>query len=101
MTDGPLSAYRALRDANDIQEDPLQAAAAETLQRLHDVLKGYRPEPVPAGWKARLGFGGKPKPAPRGLYIFGPAGRGKSMLMDLFFDSPMSIVSAAFISTSL
>jgi cell division protein ZapE len=87
MTDGPLSAYRALRDANDIQEDPLQAAAAETLQGLHDVLKGYRPEPVPAGWKARLGFGGKPKPAPRGLYIYGPAGRGKSMLMDLFFDS--------------
>ncbi|MBC8451791.1 MAG: cell division protein ZapE [Rhodospirillaceae bacterium] len=87
MTDGPLSAYRALRDADEIQEDPLQAAAAETLQRLHDALKGYRPEAVSTGWKARLGFGGKPKPAPRGLYIFGPAGRGKSMLMDLFFDS--------------
>jgi cell division protein ZapE len=87
MTDGPLLAYRALRDANDIQEDPLQAAVAETLQRLHNVLKGYQPDAIPTGWKARLGFKGKRKPAPPGLYIFGRAGRGKSMLMDLFFDS--------------
>jgi cell division protein ZapE len=87
MTNGPLSAYRALRDADYLQEDPLQAAAAETLQRLHNVLKGYRLDAIPTGWKGRLGFGRKPKLAPRGFYIFGPAGRGKSMLMDLFFDN--------------
>ena len=87
MTDGPLLAYRALRESNAIQEDPLQAAATKTLQHLHNMLKGYRPDAIPTGWKARLGFLGKRKPAPPGLYIFGPAGRGKSMLMDLFFDN--------------
>jgi cell division protein ZapE len=40
-----------------------------------------------AGFWARLGFGGRAKPptGPHGLYIWGPVGRGKSMLMDLFF----------------
>lgn len=87
MSDGPLSAYRAMRDANEIQEDELQAAAAETLQTLHSNLLGYTPGTGKSGWTALLGLSRKPEPAPRGLYIFGPAGRGKSMLMDLFFDN--------------
>ena len=90
MTDGPLSAYRTLRENGEIQEDRLQAAAAETLQRLHDDLKGYVPSAGASGWRASLVFWGSAKPAPRGLYIFGPAGRGKSMLMDLFFEGAPS-----------
>ena len=90
MTDGPLSAYRTLRENGEIQEDRLQAGAAETLQRLHDDLKGYVPSAGAPGWRASLGFWGSAKPAPRGLYIFGPAGRGKSMLMDLFFEGAPS-----------
>lgn len=86
MTDGPLTAYRALRDADEIQEDPLQAAAAEKLQEVHDALRKYQPGDGNGGWLSRLGFGGASTITPRGLYIFGPAGRGKSMLMDLFFD---------------
>ena len=90
MTDGPLSAYRTLRENGEIQEDRLQAGAAETLQRLHDDLKGYVPSAGAPRWRASLGFWGSAKPAPRGLYIFGPAGRGKSMLMDLFFEGAPS-----------
>ncbi len=90
MTDGPISAYRTQLEKGEIQEDPLQAGAAETLQRLHDDLKRYVPSAGASGWRARLGFGGSAKPMPRGLYIFGPAGRGKSMLMDLFFEGAPS-----------
>ena len=90
MTDGPISAYRTLLENGEIQEDPLQAGAAETLQRLHDDLKIYVPSAGASGWRARLGFGRSAKPVPRGLYIFGPAGRGKSMLMDLFFEGAPS-----------
>ena len=87
MIDGPLSAYRALHQAGDIKSDPAQERAAEKLQLLHDELDDYRPYKAAQGWVARLGFGRQPSPPPCGLYIHGPVGRGKSMLMDLFFDS--------------
>lgn len=86
MADGPISAYRALRQSGEIKPDPAQEYAARELQRLHDVLNGYEPAGAASGWAIRLGFSRRPEP-PRGLYIHGPVGRGKSMLMDLFFES--------------
>jgi|HubBroStandDraft_1064217.scaffolds.fasta_scaffold00053_9 cell division protein ZapE len=84
---GPMPAYRARRAAGLLKPDPMQELAAEKLQMLHRALLGYRPQPVQphAGWLAKLGLA-PPGPAiPRGLYLFGGVGRGKSMLMDLFF----------------
>jgi len=75
-----IDAYAALVSSGAIEHDPAQEAAADQLQMLHDALKGYQP-----GRKRGLfGLGGKVE-APRGLYIHGGVGRGKSMLMDLFF----------------
>ncbi len=84
---GPLPAYRAMLAAGELSHDDAQAATAERLHRLWTELVGYDPKPAPpAGRFARL-IGRKPeaKPAPRGLYMVGEVGRGKSMLMDLFF----------------
>ena len=39
------------------------------------------------GWRARFGLTRRPDPAPQGLYIYGDVGRGKSMLMDLFYET--------------
>ena len=80
----PLSErYRALIDRGRIEFDPAQGALIEKLDALSMRLRGYRAE-AKAGAFSRL-FGAKPAEPPRGLYIHGPVGRGKTMLMDLFF----------------
>ncbi len=88
MTDGPLFAYRAQCRAGSLTSDPGQALVAEKLQSLHRAVQDYRPASGTAGWRERFGLGRRERePAPQGLYIFGPVGRGKSMLMDMFFDT--------------
>jgi cell division protein ZapE len=74
--------YRARRADGELNPDPSQDAAIGRLGRLAAELVDYRP--APSGWRARLGLGSAVAP-PRGLYLFGPVGRGKSLLMDIFF----------------
>ncbi len=89
---GPLPAYRAMLDAGALHTDPAQALAAERLQRLWSSLRGYDPKLLePPGLLSRL-FRRKladdiPEHQPHGLYLVGEVGRGKSMLMDLFFET--------------
>ena len=85
MPDGPLSYYRARLQAGEIRSDPAQELAAEKLESLHHALKGYLPQSGRAGWKERFGLAKRRIEPPQGLYIFGGVGRGKSMLMDIFF----------------
>lgn len=77
----PLAAYRAAVEAGQLKSDPAQAESVARLDALAHQLADY------ASGRSRgfLGFARK-KPVPRGLYIWGPVGRGKSMLMDLFFE---------------
>jgi cell division protein ZapE len=89
---GPLPAYRVLVLAGELAPDPSQALAAERLQALWVRLRGYDPPPRPAnghGLLARLLHlrpqDDAPEPGANGLYLVGEVGRGKSMLMDLFF----------------
>ncbi|HTQ33483.1 MAG TPA: cell division protein ZapE [Stellaceae bacterium] len=89
---GPLSLYRKRCAAGEIRSDAAQARAAERLDRLYRELASWAPAPPSwRGWLVRLSLGEPPRPPPRGLYLWGPVGRGKSMLMDLFFASaPLS-----------
>jgi len=88
----PMVVYRALRQRGLLQPDPAQQLAIERLQSLYRALLHYRPETGLRGWLARFGLaenGGSHVPV--GLYLCGPVGRGKSMLMDLFFRSVPSL----------
>lgn len=85
MTEGPLPLYRARVREGALLPDSDQELAAEKLQSLHNALRGYRPNQGAGGWRARLGLARRAEPAPQGLYLYGGVGRGKSMLMDLFF----------------
>jgi cell division protein ZapE len=71
-----LAAYSARLAAGELAPDPQQARAAERLEALAEQLSRWKPD-------AWLGGGARP----RGLYLWGPVGRGKSMLMDLFFEA--------------
>jgi len=73
-----LKDYRDAVAAGELKPDAAQEAAARRLQLLADALKRYR--------RGRFSLFGSSTP-PRGLYIWGDVGRGKSMLMDLFFAS--------------
>lgn len=84
---GPLARYERWLAAGELRPDSVQRAAAERLDALHSALHGYGcEERRRRGWLARLLRSAPPAP-PRGLYIHGGVGRGKSMLMDLFFDA--------------
>ena len=78
---GPHALYRERCAVGTIRPDPAQARAIERLEALHRALANHAP--APRSWLARL-VGGSIA-APKGLYLWGPVGRGKSMLMDLFF----------------
>ena len=84
---GPLIAgrYRALVSSHGFEFDPAQAKLADRLDALAARLKGYRAEAKPSAF-ARLMRLHAAEP-PRGLYIHGPVGGGKTMLMDMVFDT--------------
>jgi cell division protein ZapE len=85
MKRGPLARYEAMVAEGRIEADPAQAALALRFDRLARALDGYRPGRR-ANALQRL-IGARAPAPPRGLYLHGPVGRGKTLLMDLFFDA--------------
>lgn len=87
---GPLVEYRERIASGELRHDPAQALAVEKLQSLHKALMEYEPRSGPVGWKERFGLERRREDPPQGVYFYGGVGRGKSMLMDMFFeDAPI------------
>ncbi|KAI5916052.1 cell division protein ZapE [Thauera sp. 2A1] len=79
---GMLDAYDALLKARGYKSDPAQRAAAQRLQKLYTELLAFKAARSSALRKLFT------RPAmPRSVYFWGGVGRGKSFLMDCFFDS--------------
>ncbi|QID17741.1 cell division protein ZapE [Nitrogeniibacter mangrovi] len=79
---GMIDAYKATLAERGYSPDPAQEAAVKRLQRLYSDLLGFK--------VARQSFLKKYvfKPQqPRSVYFWGGVGRGKSFLMDCFFES--------------
>jgi cell division protein ZapE len=76
---GPFHRYAALVEAGALADDPAQRSAAARLQALSVALAALERPRLPL-FRAR-------RPAPRGLYLWGGVGRGKSLLMDIFFNN--------------
>ena len=82
----PRIKYEELIAEGLITADPVQATAIGALEKLGDILDAYSAQMGKQGWAARLGFGAQKRQPPMGLYIWGGVGRGKSMIMDLFYE---------------
>ncbi|SDI41529.1 cell division protein ZapE [Ferrimonas sediminum] len=83
----PLQLYQADLSRPDFHPDPAQRHAVEQLQQLYDALLAR--DQFEPGLLGKLGgWLGKPAPQPavRGLYFWGGVGRGKTYLVDTFFE---------------
>ena len=109
---GPLDEYDSRVSAAQLRDDEHQRYIVQTLQDLHDMMLGYKApkvihpsieslkprkrslfaslfHPRPRQRRTQL-----PPKLPQGLYMYGDVGSGKTMLMDMFYDTlPHNITS--------
>ena len=86
MRETVLRRYESLAREGELQPDDVQRALARGLDDISEALRerGAKSKKSALGWL--LARGAKPAPV-RGLYIWGAVGRGKTLLMDLFFET--------------
>ncbi|KAJ8602274.1 hypothetical protein CTAYLR_003676 [Chrysophaeum taylorii] len=96
----PLGAYERLVAQRELRRDPVQYGVMHEFERLHQELLTYEPpppvrNPLSGGWLSsfaeRVGLGTRREDAysyvPRGVYVWGGVGSGKTRMMDVFFDA--------------
>jgi len=85
MPNTPLSRYKQDLESPEFEADAAQQLAVENLQRLYDELLS-QPD-VKKSFLEKLGIGtSKIKVPIQGLYFWGGVGRGKTYLVDTFYD---------------
>ncbi|WLD57136.1 cell division protein ZapE [Salinispirillum sp. LH 10-3-1] len=82
----PLARYQANIQQGIIQHDPVQELAVKRLDELYIQILAYDRALTSVSGRFRKALGRRPK-APRGLYFWGGVGRGKTFIMDTFYDA--------------
>ncbi|XP_061398742.1 putative ATPase N2B [Musca vetustissima] len=101
----PMTAYEQRIESKKLLPDKVQKATTQDLENLYHAIKNYTPTPVKTQTSGGGGLFGRflkkeqaaPKiellneTAPKGLYIYGSVGGGKTTLMDMFYDCCVDI----------
>uniref|UniRef100_A0A0C9RST8 N2B_0 protein n=1 Tax=Fopius arisanus TaxID=64838 RepID=A0A0C9RST8_9HYME len=82
---GPIEVLRNRIAKGELVEDDYQMKITENLQTVFERVHKYEPE-KPGFFSKFIGKGKRRKKPPKGLYLYGAVGGGKTMLMDLFYD---------------
>ncbi|UOM33436.1 cell division protein ZapE [Acuticoccus sp. I52.16.1] len=87
MSNSVTKRYEALVAAGEVQHDPAQLAVAAALDDVaSDLTAQVAADERGVGGFFRRRLGRTPR-AVKGLYVWGEVGRGKTMLMDLFYET--------------
>jgi len=83
LNSGPVSILKQKIARGELMNDTYQTKVAQTLQQIYQEVQDYNPQQLNLLEKW---FYNKRRDAPKGLYIYGAVGGGKTMLMDLFYN---------------
>lgn len=86
MHQAPVERYHTDLNQRGFQHDPAQFAAVTELNDLYMTLRDTKPENSLL-WQIKNWFGLAKREPVQGLYMWGGVGRGKTYLMDLFYDA--------------
>ncbi|MBV9220886.1 MAG: AFG1 family ATPase [Methylobacteriaceae bacterium] len=86
MSSAVLDRYLSLATQGHVERDPAQEELIGRLDRLRERMAAVPPAGKPNGFNWLFGSRNNGA-AVRGVYIWGPVGRGKTMLMDLFYEA--------------
>ena len=82
---GPLALYRQRVERGELTADAAQLRAVEALERLYRDLLRAAPQ---RGWRGKVAkLARKRRAGVRGLYLWGSVGRGKTFMLDLFYNA--------------
>lgn len=100
---GPLHILQQKCDAKEMKADEHQRIVMNELQQLYDTIQTYQPPEIRVPGLLSKWLPNKKErtksTTPKGLYIYGSVGGGKTTLMDLFYNScnTVSAVSLLFL----